>query len=49
LILSGHSEDYWRLLALQAGAADFLTKPFDAAFLIGRIAAAVAPGRSGHH
>ena len=49
LILSGHSEDHWRMLALQAGAADFLTKPFDGAFLVGRIAAAVAPGRSGPH
>jgi DNA-binding response OmpR family regulator len=49
LILSGHSEDHWRMLALEAGAADFLTKPFDGAFLIGRVAAAVAPGRSGPH
>jgi CheY-like chemotaxis protein len=46
LVLSGQSEDDWRARALAAGAADVLTKPFDPAFLITRIAAAVAPGRS---
>ena len=49
LILSGHSEDYWRERALEAGAADLLTKPFDPTLLIARIAAAVASGRSGPH
>ena len=46
LVLSGQSEDDWRARALAVGAADVLTKPFDPAFLITRIAAAVAPGRS---
>jgi CheY-like chemotaxis protein len=49
LILSGHTEDDWRARALAAGAADVLTKPFDPALLITRIAAAVAAGRSGPH
>ena len=49
LILSGHTEDDWRARALAAGAADVLTKPFDPALLIARIAAAVVPGRSGPH
>ena len=49
LVLSGHSEENWRARALAAGAADLLAKPFDPAFLIARIAAAVAPGRSGPH
>jgi DNA-binding response OmpR family regulator len=49
LVLSGHSEVHWRERALEAGAADLLTKPFDPAVLIARLAAAVAPGRSGPH
>ena len=49
LVLSGHSDDQWRARALAAGAADLLAKPFDPALLIARIAAAVAPGRSGPH
>jgi DNA-binding response OmpR family regulator len=49
LVLSGHSEDHWRARALAAGAADLLAKPFDPALLMARIAAAVAPGRSGPH
>jgi CheY-like chemotaxis protein len=49
LILSGHSEDLWRARALAAGATDVLMKPFDPPLLISRIAAAVAPGRSGPH
>jgi DNA-binding response OmpR family regulator len=49
LVLSGHSEERWRTRALEAGAADLLTRPFDPALLIARIAAAVAPGRSGPH
>jgi CheY-like chemotaxis protein len=49
LILSGHSEEHWRERALEAGATDVLMKPFDPAFLISRIAAAVAPGRSRPH
>jgi DNA-binding response OmpR family regulator len=49
LILSGHSGDHWRAQALEAGAAELLTKPFNPALLISRIAAAVAPGRSGPH
>jgi DNA-binding response OmpR family regulator len=49
LVLSGHSEEHWRARALEAGAADLLTKPFDPSVLIARIAAAVASGRSGPH
>jgi DNA-binding response OmpR family regulator len=49
LILSGHSGDNWRARALEAGATDWLTKPFEPALLITRIAAAVAPGRNGPH
>ena len=49
LVISGHSEDNWRARSLAAGAADLLTKPFDPAVLVTRIAAAVAPGRSGPH
>jgi CheY-like chemotaxis protein len=47
LILSGHSEDHWRAQALEAGAADLLTKPVEPATLIIRIAAAIAAGRTG--
>jgi DNA-binding response OmpR family regulator len=49
LVISGRSEDNWRARSLAAGAADVLTKPFDPAVLIARIAAAIAPGRSGPH
>jgi len=49
LVLSGHGGDDWRKRALEAGAADLLTKPFEPALLITRIAAAVALGRSGPH
>ena len=49
LVISGHSEENWRARSLAAGAADLLTKPFDPVVLITRIAAAVAPGRSGPH
>jgi CheY-like chemotaxis protein len=49
LIVSGHGGDQWRARALEAGAADLVTKPFDPALLIARIAAAVASGRSGPH
>jgi len=49
LVISGHSEENWRARSLAAGAADLLTKPFDPAVLITRIASAVAPGRSGPH
>jgi DNA-binding response OmpR family regulator len=49
LLLSGHSEDDWRARVLEAGAADLLTKPFDSALLIARIAAAVASGPSRAH
>jgi len=48
LVLSGHSGD-WRARALEAGAADLLTKPFEPALLITRIAAAVTLGRGGPH
>jgi len=49
IVISGHSEENWRARSLAAGAADLMTKPFDPAVLITRIAAAVAPGRSGPH
>jgi DNA-binding response OmpR family regulator len=49
IVLSGHTGVRWRQLALEAGAADLLTKPFEPAVLITRIAAAVASGRSGPH
>ena len=49
LVLSGHSGDQWRARALEAGAADVLTKPFEPGLLIARIAAAAAPGRNGPH
>ena|SRR5688572_2324287 len=45
LIFSGHSGERWRAKALQAGAAEVLTKPLDPALLIVRILAALAPGR----
>ena len=44
LILSGHSEVHWRQRALEAGAADVLTKPIDPALLLARILAAVERG-----
>ena len=49
IVISGHTRENWRARSLAAGAADLLTKPFDPAVLITRIAAAVAPGRSGPH
>jgi CheY-like chemotaxis protein len=49
IFLSGHSGDNWRARALEAGAADLLSKPFEPTLLISRIAAAVAPGRNGPH
>jgi DNA-binding response OmpR family regulator len=49
LVLTGHSGDQWRARALDAGAADVLTKPFEPGLLIARIAAAAAPGRNGPH
>ena len=49
LVISGHTEENWRALSLAAGAADLITKPFDPAVLITRIAAAVAPGRTRPH
>jgi len=49
IVISGYSEENWRARSLAAGAADLMTKPFDPAVLITRIAAAVAPGRSGPH
>jgi DNA-binding response OmpR family regulator len=49
LVISGHTEENWRARSLAAGAADLLTKPFDPAVLVTRIAAAVASGRSGPH
>ena len=49
LVISGHSAENWRARSLAAGAADLLTKPFDPVVLITRIAAALAPGRSGPH
>jgi hypothetical protein len=49
LVLSGHGGDNWRARALEAGAADLLTKPFEPDLLITRIVAAVALGRSGPH
>lgn len=49
LILTGHSGGNWRVQALAAGAADWLTKPFEPDVLITRIAAAVALGRTQPH
>ena len=49
LVLSGHSGGNWRGRALAAGAADWLTKPFEPDVLIARIAAAVALGRTQPH
>jgi two-component system, NtrC family, C4-dicarboxylate transport response regulator DctD len=49
LVLSGHGGDNWRVRALAAGAADWLTKPFEPDVLITRIAAAVALGRNRPH
>jgi hypothetical protein len=49
VLKSGSGEDHWRERALEAGATDVLMKPFDPPSLITRIAAAVAPGRSGPH
>jgi sigma-B regulation protein RsbU (phosphoserine phosphatase) len=49
LVICGHSEENWRERSLAAGAADLLTKPFDPAVLITRIAAAVGAGRTGPH
>lgn len=46
LMLSGHGGDDWRARAFEAGAADVLTKPFDPAVLIARVAAAVPDGRN---
>lgn len=48
LVVSGYSGN-WRERALAAGATDVLTKPFDPALLIDRMAAAIAPGRNGPH
>jgi DNA-binding response OmpR family regulator len=47
LILSGHSDDGWRAQALEAGAADLLTKPVDPVLLVIRILAAIESGRAG--
>jgi CheY-like chemotaxis protein len=49
LLVSGHSGAGWRAKALEAGAADLITKPFEPALLIARLAAAVATGRNGPH
>jgi two-component system C4-dicarboxylate transport response regulator DctD len=49
LVLSAHSEIHWRQRAIEAGAADLVIKPFDPDVLIARVAAAIAPGRSGPH
>jgi DNA-binding response OmpR family regulator len=45
-VLSGHSEQDWRARALEAGAADLLTKPCDPDLLIARIADAAAPAEA---
>jgi DNA-binding response OmpR family regulator len=47
MILSGHSDDRWRAQALEAGAADLLTKPVDPVLLVIRILAAVESARAG--
>ena len=49
LVLSGHTEESWRVRALAAGAEELLIKPFEPAFLLARIAAAVALGRRRAH
>jgi len=47
MILSAHSDDRWRAQALEAGAADLLTKPVDPVLLVIRILAAVESARAG--
>jgi CheY-like chemotaxis protein len=49
LVLSGHCEEDWRARALEAGATDLLTKPWEPNALIERIVAAVASGGSPAH
>ena len=41
LVVSGNSENDWRERALEAGAADVVSKPFEPTQLIARLAAAV--------
>jgi CheY-like chemotaxis protein len=49
LVLSAHSEPHWRDRAVAAGAEDLLVKPFEAAALVNRVAAAVISWRRGPH
>lgn len=41
IILSGNSESYNKLLGLESGADDYMTKPFDPAFLAAKIQALI--------
>jgi CheY-like chemotaxis protein len=49
LVVSGHNANDWREQALAAGAAYVLSKPFEPALLIARLAAAVASSRDECH
>ena len=46
LVVSGNSENDWRERALEAGAANVVSKPFEPTLLIGLLAAAVASARA---
>lgn len=45
IILSGNSESYNKLLGLENGADDYMTKPFDPAFLAAKIQALIRRNR----
>lgn len=47
IILSGNNENHSKLLALDLGADDYLTKPFDPAFLAAKIQALIRRDRKG--